>query len=487
MFVSDLRNESKVAIAILGCGYMGGSGIAAFQELLKTMEGTGIRLELAFVVEPSLDTFVKILSYCHEEFYTPRCFREWEPAVSYIRDLVREVGCPLIIYDATPAHNHFLVLDSLNSYAVEDGWERVAYLGEKPLFTDPEQIILAREFKLPIFCDLIEAQNPVFRSVRQYIEDERIEVRKLWLWRAGSTGLKKIAKCDRSGVAGGALLDKSPHDFSISVNLLGPKGVSGAVESATTHLYIPTAEAFHPNSISNAVVTVTNGITDSIEPDGEIRLRERLVLPADGLCTAQVNWTVNERAVPAQYLFSWIGITGHPAEDPFRQKLRELGLNLGDYLLENTDVGPRSIPHPLERRSDSDAVNQGVFEVIIQELRIGIIECDDRTIVCNFLGKKGTRSAWAIHHSDNKRERIDEPQGAPSSKPAELSDVFLSVVNHVLGKEDAIFLGMQTSIETHRVMLEAWDRSIASMPVDLDVAFKEAKRAVEGKVRRLVS
>ena len=77
-----------------------------------------------------------------------------------------------------------------------------------------------------VFCDFIELVNPVFETVRGFVAENSLSIQELWLWRAGSSAIKKAVVCDRDGVMGGAVEDKALHDFSISVGLLGPGQIS---------------------------------------------------------------------------------------------------------------------------------------------------------------------------------------------------------------------------------------------------------------------
>ena len=64
----------------------------------------------------------------------------------------------------------------------------------------------------------------MFRAVEQYLAEERLQVERLWMWRAGSGGLRKALRADREVVFGGALEDKALHDFSITLGWLGGAG-----------------------------------------------------------------------------------------------------------------------------------------------------------------------------------------------------------------------------------------------------------------------
>src|SRR5258708_2774453 len=99
-------------------------------------------------------------------------------------------------------------------------------------------------------------------------------------WRASGGGTKIFIDAQRRGVQGGALLDKAPHDLSLSINFLGGSGVSGQLRNAEVHYLIP-APGSKPTEGCRALVDTQNDSIQKISIDFE----QRLKLPADGMCS----------------------------------------------------------------------------------------------------------------------------------------------------------------------------------------------------------
>lgn len=425
-----------VELAIVGCGYMGKTGAEAALIAAPALAAEGIDLRLQTAIDPDRtkrDAIRELLQ--SRGWQEAAMYKHWEEAIPRLEGASAN---PLLLYDATPTRLHYSHLESIEALA-QNGSRLCAYLGEKPLFLDPNQLKGAAGIRVPIYCDLIEAENPVFKAMRRYIIAHQPHIRTMWFWRAGSTGIKWLAGHSRNGVQGGALLDKSPHDLSLSINLLGARGVRGRVVGANTHFLIPGNVQRGSGLGRMPSKTVLNAVNRSV--DELVWSREkRDFLPADGVTSVEVEWTspAQDEAIKGHYLFSWLGVGFKEAERFFREKVDSLRLDLQRFIHRDLSI---------------DAAR-------IEEIRIGIIECDDRTIVCNLLGKKdGTRFCRVIHNSGAVEDlEMESEILAHERKQTELSGIFAAVVESMLAADnDHLYVGRTTSLETHRMLLDAQD------------------------------
>lgn len=482
MAVAEPRRQ--VALGVIGCGYMGGTAIRAFDAFRELATGYGVSLDLKFVIEPNRATFLYVADYCHTKFsYSPRCAREWEQSVAYLR----HDDPPLIVYDASPPFAHFSYYSRFNSFA-QRASNKVVYIGEKPLFFDRQHLTIAGHAKLLALCDLIETVNPVVVKVQEYIRDNDLRPQRMYFWRAGSSGLKIVSRCNRDGVQGGALLDKAPHDLAISQSFLDPETVRGRARSAEIYSLIPAPGVFSPGD-RRELIDARNRPQKAICDD----LKKRLMLPADGLSSVEADWEMPGSAtVPAKYLFSWIGVTGHPSEDIFVERLESLGLSPQQFIRRTEDSGPRSVRHPLDlAEDDKDSAENGppALAVDIEEIRVGILEFEDRTIVCNFLGKGGLARFATVFFRDGSKEDITREDEAAhlALKQQELAQVLGVALKECIGAKDEErdLLTQRLSLETHRLMLDAQDAAIRSLGGSFDAHFETSLALTKEKVRKL--
>ncbi|HET7748951.1 MAG TPA: hypothetical protein VFK81_06190 [Terriglobales bacterium] len=452
------ERNSKIAFVVLGgVGYMGMNGIRTLHRLNRVLGKRVFDPERLLVVDldltrpdarrrPEWQEMAALLGS------RPHSIAEFHHALPFLWGLrMADPRCWVVIYDATPSifHNGHLV------QIAADRDPRTVYLGEKPIFTALSDLQAARHFppQCNFYCDLIETESPVFRGVAQYLEEERLRVERLWMWRGGSGALRKALRADREVVFGGALEDKALHDFSITLGWLGGatavRGVPDIrVQNGHRFCLSDRAVLFREPSF----LSMNNGQISSfqhIPALGRDFHRDRF--PADVVTSVDCDWTLAGGTVPASYLFSWVGVTGSTWEREFRQRWRS--------------VAPLELP--IGEACESKRIEElgRSFECDVQEVRAAIVQCNGRrgrqTILCNFLGKEAfpglRRFAKAFGEPGELLCNIyeDPRPRAGAAKLEDLADIFKRIVQELRGGATAGHIGREATLLTHEVMLRA--------------------------------
>src|SRR5579871_1043308 len=301
------RNQ-KITFLVLGAvGYMGMNGIRTLQRLNRLV-GTdvfdrerflAVDLDLARAEARRRPEWQEIATLLGQG---PHAIAEFHHARPFLWGLrTADPQGWVIIYDATPSifHNGHLV------QIAADRDPRVIYLGEKPIFTALSDLQAARRFspECKCYCDLIETESPVFRGVTQYLQEERSQVERLWMWRAGSGALRKALRADREVVFGGALEDKALHDFSITLGWLG--GPAAVRVIPPERIRIENGQCFCLSDRAMllrepSLLSMNNGLIASfrhIPTLGRDFHRDRF--PADVVTAVECDWVLEGRTVPA--------------------------------------------------------------------------------------------------------------------------------------------------------------------------------------------
>ncbi|HEV2116492.1 MAG TPA: hypothetical protein VGR48_10730 [Terriglobales bacterium] len=465
----------KIAFVVLGgAGYMGMNGIRTLQRLNRVLGERVFDPERLLVVDLDL---ARPDSRRHPEWQEmaallnqrPHAIAEFHHARPFLWGLrMADPQCRVIIYDATPSifHNGHLVQIAADRDA------RTIYLGEKPIFTALSDLESARHFSAEcnFYCDLIETESPVFRGVAQYLQEERLQVERLWMWRAGSGALRKALRTDREVVFGGALEDKALHDFSITLGWLGGAGSvrripPERIRVQNSHAFCLSDRAvlFHQPGL----LSMNNGVIPSFHPIPTVGQDfHRDLFPADVLTTVDCDWELAERTVFASYLVSWVGVTGSSWEQDFQQRWHSVaGLEL--------PIGQACETRLVEELGRS-------FECDVQEVRLAIVECRGprgrQTILCNFLGKEAfpglRRFAKAFaEHGRLVHNIYEDPRGrAGAAKLENLADVFKRILQELKGEARAEHIGREATLLTHELMLRAHENLRRSVQLELEKA-----------------
>lgn len=455
------ERNPKIAFVVLGAvGYMGMNGVRTLHHLNHTLGAKVFDPGRLLVVDLDLARPDAVRRPEWREMGTllgqrPHAIAEFHHARPFLWGLrMADPQCWVIIYDATPSifHNGHLVQIAADRDA------RTIYLGEKPIFTALSDLEAARHFpaQCNFYCDLIETESPVFRAVERYLAEERLQVERLWMWRAGSGGLRKALRADREVVFGGALEDKALHDFSITLGWLG--GAGAVRELPRERITVENGQYFCLSDQAvlfgqPGLLSMNNGVITSFEHIPTVgRDFHRDCFPADVVTAVDCEWVLGERSVPASYLVSWVGMTGSAWEQEFQQRWGS--------------IAALELPIGQARESKQFAELEAEFECDVQEVRAAIVQCSGprgrQTILCNFLGKEAfpglRRFAKAFGEQRQMLHNIyeDPRPRAGAGKLEDLGDIFKRIIQEIEGGgAQAQHIGREATLLTHELMLQA--------------------------------
>ena len=480
--------EKEIVLIICGAGYMGGNALGSIGVLVDDfLREQNIKIRLVFIIEPNYKDKFEIIEKIWKPPYDifdseciPPIFKRKLCLAYFLNPIIPCFQNTLfVVYDASPTDEHYANLDF---FFTKFPIKKIAYLGEKPLFIYPEHLQhIKNEDVSSLFCEFIETVNPVFLAVKQYLSENNLIIKEMWFWRGGSSAIKKAIEADRPGISGGALFDKSPHDFSISVGFLEPEEIDKSfVSDAEIHQFV-----IHPDYFRKKRKCLLNTINkplfrkefNSLIQDWQENRNE---IPADGLFSCDIKWKIKsqEEPIKGKYLFSWIGLSGevreekeglgnkikieglHPKEECFVDKLYDLEFYPEEWLLVDRESGPKKITNLHHERYK--------WQAKVEEVRIGIIRCEEKDtskdvyIVCNFLSKYGKlkRFAKAVKKEGEnvKKDVIYEDSDSidyGKEKRKDLAKIFSQVILATLYNDKAKYISKEATIKVHEVMFEA--------------------------------
>lgn len=491
--IAEERAPIDVGVIILGWGTIGPRVAKAIALISNqaTVQATRIFPHLLAVVDPKFADEVERELFSHKWqtdtsileskkdlprgliLNMPPVFSSLYDATVEAANVLKSQKSPVIVYDASPTKHHnenFYEIyrrytdanetDPTDLEAAESKPKNWFYLGEKPIVDRTYQWkgIERTEESYWFFCDFIELVNPVVKATREYIQENGLKIKKMWFWRACGMGVNKSIGQGRKGVTGGAILDKGVHDLSISVELMRPGDVTGDVVERKSNI-IHLIPDLTDRSGTRKILDINDDAVESIN------IRNQDNYPADGLCDSTVIWhSKSHGEVEGRYLFSWLGITDGKAEEEFRAKLREHGYNDDRYVLRHSVSG----------------VNE-------EEVRLSIIECEDRTIICNFLTKPSygsdTLNRYVYVHLNDGNEIALVPD-LPSDPTVDLPDVLTQVARYCtrLDKPDIFRFGREAVTVVHSVLFDIQKAAVKGITnKDIDFWFDRAAEVIDGK------
>jgi len=482
-----VRRKAGLAIAGAG-GYEGRNAVGAVRALTKLVAKDGIDLVVMWLGEIDITRWVDTLKEAAGSGMTPPLYRGMNEAIIYTAALL-DAGrfyAPILLFDATPTYRHEEILQ--RSFASKVGFR---YVGEKPIFVRPETLDFFRSLQdYPIYCNFIETVNPVYTAVERYLgKHKNLRIRKITLWRAGSTGISHYVGDGRGGIQGGSLLDKAPHDLSISVGWAG--GPSRIVETEVVDAdmpYLLVADRAHPFflNVENKPVPIDD--PSMVRPYLSQRREE---LPADGFSWAKLLWRLEDNSkIEGNYAFSWFGLTDHKAEREILSELDELGLNKF-----GVDFHSSFLDSDLNRRSKG---GEGEYSYDIREVRLGIVHCEyleggpPKRLVCNFLGSKHRpelgRFVFAVddqrfEYRERKKAKPKDESNYAREKRSELAKVLHQVAQDVFGIKSAPLLSRNATLLVHDALLSIQDKALRKLVGDKTEIYRASKDILHGSVR----
>lgn len=454
----------EVGIVLLGFGQMGSRALATLMKMRQDLlrEGVDIRIRAIFDQDPQRRQLAR--EFCRANLIHPSFQGEVKHDLpGFVGGLGELERARTLVYDATASHEH--LANMLLCHRM-----RIRYFGEKPMVVKQNELtILQEQLKdRQFWCDLIETESRVSKTAVGYIIDNKLAVRQMRFWRLGSTGLKKICELGaRSGVTGGALEDKVPHDLSLTIALLEATGVNTdnpptVVNSEPSYFLLANMASIFDLDPDKAEFMAAapsgsqTGTADHIDKD---EFGRDLLRAADARWKATLQWTP-EGAEPVliTYDSSWIGMSDN---EEVEREMQTAGVDKDQWYFEE-DV--RSISPKIE----------GEFK--IKECRVAILDCVSRNrgkaedsgvrVICNFLPRPSLRGKPAVapwiriqrERSRKSRPLLLDPQ-VPYGEDT-FARVFQKVIRSFRNKERVPHLEGPAVLGVHRIMLQILEKGM---------------------------
>lgn len=434
------QTGSSVAFVILGFGYMGNRALAAIAEVRDVLQTANVAVDLAAIVDINDSVLKEAPALAGQFGFNLATSRTYGGLAELVEDLasIRHTHDRVVLYDATSPERHYGNMVVAATVGLD-------YLGEKPLVTQPGHLEALGDMGIRAWCNFIETQGRVFRTLAREIANHELKIVSFEFWRYGSTGCKKVFEPGkRESVRGGALLDKAAHDLSIVLGLVGV----ASLEDWTVRWV--SATQFMPAHIFALFAGTPRfmGHDDSWVAD----LRSGLAEQDDGVGTADAEFHMDmdlviagregSHDVSAKFHFSWIGVPD--SGDGLERQMARFGYDRDSWCGHETQV--------IELAKSTRGAGY-----MVEEARIGIITAERPTgeevhLVCNFLGKLQS-DPWLESVENNQRTPVELV--AAQFGDNSLARVFESVVLEVIGEREADLIGIESARIVHEIILEA--------------------------------
>jgi len=510
--------NGNIGLIVCGAGYMGKTNFleGAFPSLVSMFKQNCIRL---YVIEPDevsrkevsklfkdYASKYKHLDHC-KVYATNKLLYEYLERENILTKLDL-----LLFYDSSPTDYHYTYLSEFfEEVSYNLNIKTRIYLGEKPLCADVTSLndINDAPHEL-VFCDLIEMVNPTFINTKEYIEKQKLDIIELNFWRAGSFAIEKLLNPNnRGGVQGGALLDKSPHDFSISVGLLGMDNIHGEspeifIHSDNEKVDIGSGNCIQPMEVPYIENTEAKYINFSIHPSSYSGKDEKCILnalneklfqdefnnfpsdwkkgpmpkkmPADGMLSCSFDWKLkNGNLVRSNYLFSWVGVISEIEKGVFNKEENYFIELLKKFNLDHT----KWIDYQVSHKANIEHQKLLNKRFPIEDVRIGIIKVRDNNgtesyIVCNFLvSKSGSDIKRFAYHYDFEGKSIgtiyedqsllETEKNYTDIKQGSLADIFTKIIFKSLKPKEYAYLSKNAALLAHGPIFKVQEVAIKNL------------------------
>ena len=215
-----------VKVYQIGLGSFGRNGFEKIIELHKYFGKVDV--ELKGVCDTDFERLDKAEKFAEANDISVETFQDVE---QMYKAAEQEKG-KIMIYDAGPSETHSRHIHR----SLQNGF---FHLAEKPPSMSREEHLsekeMARERDVMYMVDFIERESPVVMKAKEILE--QTEVDRLDIFRQSTAGVQKLMNpVKRSGVKGGAVLDKMVHEAYL-FDLLGTEDLD--FESAQIDYFMP--------------------------------------------------------------------------------------------------------------------------------------------------------------------------------------------------------------------------------------------------------
>lgn len=449
--------SKPVGLIVCGLGHMGLRGFLTSISLAPHLHEHGLHLFIAGIVEPNPRPTEIARSVCDALGIWPIFAQSLQQILEYYADHNIDTR-NMIVYDASPSSKHlehFMMCSN----------RQIVYFGEKPLVNHSAQLAIL-QFRQNFFCDFIDIANPAFLELKRYIDTNEICIEKARFWRHGSTAYKAM-RGERTGVEGGALLDKAPHDIALTISLIGfdnIKGMEAEVEPwGNGTLMFADFDSVYWDP-PRFFTTRMRDTTSAISPD-----------VADASFDMCINWQVDDkfgkRLLKTEYSFSWIGVL--PGLD---EALSQYGFAHKDEEISRWRAG-NTVPEWLGVDEEKSSFQLPGFR--IEEARMCIIDGKlmtgkPITIIASFLPKlRNVPTVWLI---DDTGQRDVLPSDLRIRfQDNSLARTLKKVVLATQTTGEKCELDARHSEMVHRIILDQVRKKAVSQSIEVDAMVNKSR------------
>ncbi len=284
----QLHIVEKVKVFHIGLGSFGRYGFEKFVEMNNHFEEVDV--ELVGVCDKDFERVENAEKFAESQDLS---MDTWESIEQAYKTAERENNedCEILIYDAGPAEMHAdHIYRSLRN--------NFFHLAEKPPSMTREEHIREKKLMLDnrvrFTVDFIERESPVVKKALELLEEK--EINSIEVFRESTIGVQKLLDpINRSGVKGGAVMDKMCHEAYI-MDLTTPE----KVEDVEKEYYMPFS--FNGENL----MSIRGGKTSEIGS-----------LTASGAVTAKISGTAD-----TVLHSSWLGVSSRARK--LSQELEDL-------------------------------------------------------------------------------------------------------------------------------------------------------------------
>lgn len=264
-----------VKVFHIGLGNFGRYGFEKFCEMQRHYEEVDVRLE--GVCDSDFEKLEKAEKFAEAQGLEVDSFESVEEVYQAAIE-ADDDECKVMVYDAGPSETH---ADHIYR-SLRNGF---FHLAEKPPSMTREEHIEEKKLMLDgdvrFTVDFIERESPVVKKASKMVKEKNVE--SIEVFRESSIGIQKLLNpVERSGVKGGAVLDKMCHEAFI-MDFTEPE----KVEEVEKKYYMPYSED------GEDLMSIRGGKT-----------RELGELTAEGMCTAKISG--NSEIILNS---SWLGVS----------------------------------------------------------------------------------------------------------------------------------------------------------------------------------
>lgn len=444
-----------------GLGHMGTRGLQALLLVADDLRPRGVEVSVRALLDVDRAITGTVQQTLANLSPTPEILVQERSAPVDLARLIEnfaqhdDEAAKYLVYDASPNRFHFPNLKSVLPLP------NTLYLTEKPMLSDSSELIelenLCRTspdkhtaFASRVFCDLIETQSEVCLHLADMVASGDLEIDDLVFFRLSSSGISKARRiAERSGVQGGAFIDKAIHDISVTLALLGGASAnrtSVAVTSATPLCFLPRTEGSR-TGLLDGLNRIWSGVRSFTE------------WPADGASIVQTEWHCGVKVVPVTYSASWVGV--QPFDDLRCRRAADTPA-LSDILVRG-----EGCPEWLYARSAAPGfINEDARLLQIN----GRLRGAPTTLLVNFLAASKSVAPWIWDCSARRILPIPRRKYGANS----LARVF----EHVLLRDTAsspLGIDFDSALHAHRILWKAHEQLIpACINADLERKLSES-------------